>query len=74
MARGVLARGLLLAVLPALANAEERPVTLAEALALADKANPELQAAVLRIEAQRARTESVERARWPEPDQTSITR
>ena len=65
MARSALARGLLLAVLPALAHAEERPVTLAEALALADKANPELQAAVLRIEAQRARTESVERARWP---------
>ena len=65
MARSALARGLLLAVLPALAQAEERPVTLAEALALADKANPELQAAALRIEAQRARTESVERARWP---------
>ena len=65
MASSALARGLLLAALPALAHAEERPVTLAEALALADKANPELQAAALRIEAQRERTESVERARWP---------
>ena len=42
-----------------------RPVTLAEALALAGKANPELQAAAARVEAQAARTESVRRMRWP---------
>jgi outer membrane protein len=48
-----------------LASAEERPVTLAEALALAETANPELQAAALRVEAQTARTESVRRMRWP---------
>ena len=40
-------------------------MTLAEAVALAEKANPELQAAALRIEAQAARTESVQRMRWP---------
>ena len=55
----------LLAALPALARAEERPVTLAEAVALAETANPELQAAARRVEAQVARTESVRRARWP---------
>ncbi len=49
----------------AAARAEEVPVTLAEALALADRANPELQAAAARVEAQLARTESVERMRWP---------
>jgi outer membrane protein len=47
------------------ARAEERPITLAEALALAAKANPELQAAALRADAQLARAEAVERARWP---------
>jgi len=46
-------------------RAEERPVTLSEAVALAEKANPELQAAALRIEAQAARTEAVQRMRWP---------
>ena len=55
----------LFAGLAALARAEARPVTLAEATALAEKANPELQASALRVEAQIARTESVERARWP---------
>src|SRR5512139_1811602 len=45
--------------------AEDVPVTLAEALALAEKANPELQAAAARVEAQAARTESVRRMRWP---------
>ncbi len=40
-------------------------MTLAEAVAIAEKANPELQAAALRIEAQAARTESVRRMRWP---------
>ena len=49
----------------AVAQAEDVPVTLAEALALADQANPELQAAAARVEAQVARTESVERMRWP---------
>ena len=48
-----------------LARAEERPVTLAEAVAIAEKANPELQAAAARIEAQLARTESVQRMSWP---------
>jgi outer membrane protein len=63
---GVLALGLG-AVLggAAVAQAEDVPVTLAEALALADQANPELQAAAARVEAQVARTESVERMRWP---------
>jgi outer membrane protein len=47
------------------ALAEDVPVTLAEALALAEKSNPELQAAAARVEAQAARTESVRRMRWP---------
>ena len=50
--------------LPA-ARADERPVTLAEALALAGEHNPELQAAAARVEAQRSRAESARRARWP---------
>jgi len=49
----------------AVAQAEDVPVTLAEALALADQANPELQAAAARVEAQVARTEAVQRMRWP---------
>ncbi len=49
----------------AAARAEDVPVTLVEALALADKANPELQAAAARVEAQAARTESVQRMKWP---------
>ena len=49
----------------AVAQAEDVPVTLAEALALADQANPELQAAAARVEAQVARTESVQRMKWP---------
>jgi outer membrane protein TolC len=47
------------------AAAEERPVALDEALALAVQQNPELQAAVARVEAQVARAESVRRSRWP---------
>ncbi len=47
------------------ASAEDVPVTLAEALALAGQANPELQAASARVDAQAARTESVRRMRWP---------
>jgi len=46
-------------------RAEDVPVALAEALALAEKANPDLQAASARVEAQAARTESVRRMRWP---------
>jgi outer membrane protein TolC len=46
-------------------RAEERPVTLDEALSLATKANPELQAALARVEAQAARTESTRRLTWP---------
>ena len=49
----------------AVTRAEGVPVTLAEALALAGKANPELQAAAARVEAQVARTKSVRRMRWP---------
>ena len=63
--RALVALASLLAALPAAARAEERPVTLAEAMALAEKANPELQAAAARIEAQAARTESVRRLAWP---------
>lgn len=58
----------LASLLPTFSNvvrAEERPVTLAEAVALSEKANPEMQAAALRIEAQAARTEAVRRMRWP---------
>jgi outer membrane protein TolC len=47
------------------ARAEDVPVTLAEALALADRANPELLAAAARVEAQAARAEAVQRMRWP---------
>jgi outer membrane protein TolC len=47
------------------AQAEDVPITLGEALALAEKANPELQAAGARVEAQAARTESVRRMKWP---------
>jgi outer membrane protein TolC len=47
------------------AQAEDVPLTLAEALALAEKANPELQAGAARVEAQVARSESVSRMRWP---------
>jgi outer membrane protein TolC len=52
----------------AVARGEEVPVTLAEALALADKGNPELQAAAARVAARGARTESVRRMRWPRVD------
>jgi outer membrane protein TolC len=45
--------------------AEEVRLTLAEALALAEKANPELAAAAARVEAQAARTEATRRMRWP---------
>jgi outer membrane protein TolC len=47
------------------ARAEDVPVTLAEALALAGQANPDLQAASARVDAQAARTESVRRMRRP---------
>ncbi|HYN02976.1 MAG TPA: TolC family protein [Vicinamibacteria bacterium] len=47
------------------ASGEDVPVTLDEALALAAQANPELQAASARVDAQAARTESVRRTRWP---------
>jgi outer membrane protein TolC len=60
-----LALGLGAALAAAPAAAAEVPLTLAEALLLAEKANPELQAGAARVEAQRARTESVERTRWP---------
>jgi len=68
--RATVARAALLALATVLAGAgvvaaEERPVTLAEAVAIAEQANPELQAAAARIEAQLARTESVQRTSWP---------
>jgi outer membrane protein len=47
------------------ASAEDVPVTLAEALALAGQRNPELQAASARVDAQAARAEAVRRMRWP---------
>jgi outer membrane protein TolC len=45
--------------------AEERPLTLAEAQALALERNPELQAAAARVEAQRARADAARRMLWP---------
>ncbi len=51
---------------PAAAPEEEtRPVTLAEALAAAETANPELQAGFARRDAQLARAESARRATYP---------
>jgi outer membrane protein len=67
------AAALLLAV--ARARAADVPLTLAEALALAEKGNPELLAAAARVDAQRARAESVGRSRWPRAAlQSSLTR
>jgi outer membrane protein len=64
--RAVLALGIALAPgALAAARAEEVPVTLAEALALAGQANPDLQAASARVDAQAARTESVRRMGRP---------
>jgi len=45
--------------------AEDVPVTVAEALAVAERANPELQSAASRVEAQVARAEAVRRLYWP---------
>jgi outer membrane protein TolC len=65
MARAwVLAAVLLGAGVPG-ARAEERPVTLEQALALASEQNPELMAAAARVEAQAERTQSVQRTTWP---------
>jgi outer membrane protein len=61
-AAAALAVGLALA---APGGAEDVPVTLAEAIALAERGNPELLASAARVEAQRARAESVGRGRWP---------
>jgi outer membrane protein TolC len=61
----VLALGLGAALGPLGAAAEDVAVTLDEALALAEKANPELQAAAARVEAQVARADSVRRMLWP---------
>jgi outer membrane protein TolC len=60
----LLVAGLLGAGVPG-TRAEERPVTLAQALALASEQNPELLAAAARVEAQAARTQSVQRTTWP---------
>ena len=65
MGRGGIVALITLLAAAGLARAEDRPVTLAEAVAIAEKANPELQAAAARIEAQLARTESVQRMSWP---------
>ena len=46
-------------------GAEERPLTLEQALALASEQNPELMAAAARVEAQAARTQAVRRTSWP---------
>jgi outer membrane protein len=59
----VLALGFALA--PAALRAGDVPLTLAEALALAGRANPELQAASARVDAQAARTEAARRLRRP---------
>jgi outer membrane protein len=61
----VFALGLGAALGAAPARAGDVPVTLAEALALAEKANPDLQAGAARVDAQARRTESVRRMRWP---------
>lgn len=47
------------------AGAGETPIALADALALAERSNPELQAAEARVSAQIARTEGVRRMRLP---------
>jgi outer membrane protein len=61
----VLALGLGAALGAAPARAEDVPVTLAEALALAEKANPDLRAGAARVDAQAERAESARRMRWP---------
>ena len=68
MARSLILSLLLFGSAAEALRAEERPVTLTEAIALAEKANPELQAAAARVEAQAARTESVRRMLWPKLD------
>lgn len=66
VASGVLLLALALGLgTAARARGEEHPVTLEEALALADGGNPELQAAAARVVAQAERTEAVQRMRWP---------
>ncbi len=49
----------------ATARAEDVPVTLHEALVIAERDNPELQSAGARVEAQAARADSVRRMLWP---------
>lgn len=56
---------LLLAAAAGAARAEDRPLTLAEALAMAERENPEIRAALDRAEAQGARAEGVRRLTWP---------
>jgi len=60
----LVALGLVLGGPPA-GRAEELKLTLGEALAMAEKANPELLAAAARVEAQVARAESARRLLWP---------
>ncbi len=52
-------------------RAEDVPLTLSEALAIAEKDNPELRAAGARVEAQVARADSVRRMLWPRLSLTS---
>jgi outer membrane protein len=61
---GILALALAATALPG-ARAEDVPISLAEALALAGQANPELQAASARVDALTAQAESVRRMRRP---------
>jgi len=65
-----LAASLLLSVAGAAAAADEIPLTLAEALEKAEQANPDIQAAKQRAEAQGSRIESVDRMLWPRLDLT----
>ena len=65
-ARALLALlGALLVLAPGRSLGEDRPLTLAEALEMADRRNPELGAARDRADAQAARAEGVDRMRWP---------
>lgn len=56
---------------PVLSAAEEIPLTLVDALALADEQNPDILAARVRAEAQATRAETVRRMRWPRVSLTS---
>lgn len=63
--RASLALGLLFLLAPAAGGSEELRVTLREALALVETANPEILALAARAQAQEARAESTRRMSWP---------